>query len=301
MSTPGQPFDYQAFAKQANEQEQAARDGKVAAPVLPVEEKKTEEQPKEENKERRPFSRSDRRKLTTAIKAAEYERGRREATEQLLQQFQRQPEQAKPVSGAPKREDFASDAEYAADVARREVKSEVEKSEARRREDEQINKDVSTANEAHQEQMKYIPDYDSVMDKANKLAGIPADNYIGFFLGTSIYQAHVIEYFVENPDEWNAILALKDNVGKQERMFRQIEGEVRATYKQRKKAAEAPKKEEPKETSAERDAKKAKPSETVTAKGGQPADGTISMMMPDGRTMNPAWKHLQNQKDGLRP
>lgn len=300
MSTPGQPFDYQAFAKQANEQEQAARDGKVAAPVLPVEEKKTEEQPKEKNKERRPLSRSDRRKLTTAIKAAEYERGRREATEQLLQQFQRQPEQPKPVSGAPKREDFASDAEYAADVAKREARSEVEKSERSRKEAEEINLEVSAANNAHKEQMEFIPEYEDIMHKANKLI-IGDDNFLEYLIATSSMQAHVIEYFVNNPDEWSAILASKGNQVKQGRLFAQIEGEAKATYKQRKKAAEAPKKEEPKETAAERDAKKAKPSETVTAKGGQPADGTISMMMPDGRTMNPAWKHLQNQKDGLRP
>lgn len=300
MSTPGQPFDYQAFARQANEQEQAARDGKVAAPVLPVEEKKTEEQPKEENKERRLLSRSDRRKLTTAIKAAEYERGRREATEQLLQQFQRQPEQPKPVSGAPKREDFASDAEYAADVAKREARSEIEKSERSRKEAEEINFEVLTANNAHKEQMEFIPEYEDIMHKANKLI-IGDDNFLEYLIATSSMQAHVIEYFVNNPDEWSAILASKGNQVKQGRLFAQIEGEAKATYKQRKKAAEAPKKEEPKETAAERDAKKAKPSETVTAKGGQPADGTISMMMPDGRTMNPAWKHLQNQKDGLRP
>lgn len=300
MSTPGQPFDYQAFAKQANEQEQAARDGKIAAPALPVEEKKTEEQPKEENKERRPLSRSDRRKLTTAIKAAEYERGRREATEQLLQQFQRQPEQPKLASGAPKREDFASDAEYAADVAKREARSEIEKSERSRKEEEEINLEVSAANNAHKEQMEFIPEYEDIMHKANKLI-IGDDNFLEYLIATSSMQAHVIEYFLNNPDEWSAILASKGNQVKQGRLFAQIEGEAKATYRQRKKAAEAPKKEEPKETSAERDAKKAKPSETVTAKGGQPADGTISMMMPDGRTMNPAWKHLQNQKDGLRP
>ena len=53
-------------------------------------------------------------------------------------------------------------------------------------------------------------------------------------------------------------------------------------------------------TAAERDARKAKPSEAVAARGGSAPAQEISPVLGDGRTLNPMWKERANMREGRR-
>ena len=115
----------------------------------------------------------------------------------------------------------------------------------------------------------------------------------------SRYKAAVMYHLAKYPDELDEMLEMpaQDQI----EAFHQLEGELKERYyKGKKVAVPEPKASEP--TAAERDAKKPKPSEAVSVKGGsQAANGIPALFLPDGHTINPAWKAYRNSVQGVRP
>lgn len=320
MATTPVVIDYAAANKAANEAEAARRAGKAPEPA-PVPGKPAEAAPKTEDDDDKPLegdqaedhpgmSRRDRRRMNQLIKDAAMARGRAEAYEQFLKNGkvgEAPKEESVKAEVEPKREDFKTDAEYAAAVARFAAKQETKSATAQADAVKAMQADLDVANEAYKEQVKLIPDWDKVFAKVKD---VQLSENAQTLLATSEFSAFIIEYFANNPDAVKTFEELNSNIVKQRAFFHRIEGRVETIYNDRKaKAEEAAKgkkddkvddkKEKP--SQAERDLKKAAPSESITPKGGTQTNGDIPMMMEDGKTLNPAWKAARNAATGVRP
>lgn len=251
------------------------------------------------------LSRSQRREMNRLRETAAEERGRRMALEAMIQNGGKQPVPAKDANAEPAREDFKTDAEYAAAVARHAAKAEVGKTAGESQIISDLREQISAAAALQADQVKVIPDWDKIMEKAEDLEfgdQIP----VQIMFATSDVRAHMIEYFVSNPKDWEKLISLKDDEIQQRRLFARIEGKVESVYNERVKAAQAASKEPAKETpkedrtnpaeaqagrtaaSAGKDTRLPKPSSEVAAKGGSapPVEPEIG---------SPAWMDLRNR------
>lgn len=311
-------FDYAAANKAANEADAARRAGK-APEAAPVPGKPAEAAPKAEDEDDKPLegdqaedhpgmSRRDRRRMNQLIKDAAMAKGRAEAYEQFIKNGkvgEAPKEETVKTEVEPKREDFKTDAEYAAAVARFAAKQETKSATAQAEAISAMQKDLDEANLSYKEQVKLIPDYDKIFAK---LKDIQLSENAQTLLATSLFSAFVLEHFSTHPEDLKTFEELNSNIVKQRAFFHRIEGRVENTYEDRKvkaeEAAKGKKEEKPEEkkpSKDERDLKKAAPSESITPKGGTQTDGDISMMLPDGKTLNPAWKAARNAATGVRP
>ena len=295
-------YDVQAELKRQNEEEASKRFGK---PTVVEEEKKPtpgQPQPEEESHDR--LSRSDRRRMNALIREAAEARGRASAFEernQFLEELLGREGKSKAITRAadeePKRENFKSDAEFAAAVARFAVKQEVQQTTAENRHLEELQTQIAQARDYYDEQVKLIPEWEKIEKEAEEL-DLRDQLTLHLLFATSEMRAHLTEYFVEHRKEWDRLCALKSNEIEQRRFFHRIEGKVESVYNERQKKVSQ---KEEKKSAAELDAAKPKPSEAVTPRGGIASNSDVPMLLSDGKTINPAWKAAQNAKDGLRP
>jgi len=115
-------------------------------------------------------------------------------------------------------------------------------------------------------------------------------------IARSKQKAGVLYHFAKHPEVLRELLELTPNFESQLDTFRQLEGEVKVLYTPKQK----PDAKEAKPSTAELDARKPKPSESVAVRGGTATDGKVEMLLPDGKTLNPAWKAEQNTRSGVR-
>lgn len=322
------PFNVQEYMRTENEKQQATRDGKpmpaqpAAEPVKPA----VAAPPADDADGDHPgMSARDRRDYRKAIRDAAEQKGRADALELLLKSQGKPTEQATPAAvgktdDEPKRDQFASDAEYAAAVARWTVKQETESVNQRTAAQSHVTSQVEAANAAFEEHAANIPDFDKIFEKASTLDLNSSHNAFALF-ALSDLRAPVAEHFVNHPEDFEKLIAYEDDIQyakiltnqqmtaaeraksnaaliAQVKLFNRIEGKAESVYNERQKSKTVAK---PTLTAAELDAKKAKPSESSTPRGGTATDGTIPMMLENGKDINPAWLAAENAKRGVRP
>jgi hypothetical protein len=315
MSTP--VFNATEYIQKANEREQLSRDVKpaaasteaAAAPAKPAEAEPTSEEKTEASAR---ASRSQRRLLRQLGEAE----GRTKVLEEMLHL-------TRPAAAAtakaentedpePARDKFQDDASYNRALGRWEARQEATKTVAQalgqKEQIESLRDQVRAADAKAQEDKAIFDDWDQVQKDALEDGPEfnPAEHpvFMGL-LATSDQKAKILYHFGKHADEFEKMLALSDakNPGQQIRMFARLEGKVEKLYEKGEKKAEAAsnkKTDDKKPTAAERDAKKAAPSESVAARGGSAPPNTVSPVLADGKTLNPQWKERANQREGRR-
>ena len=308
------PFDTAAYLKQHNAAEAAHAAGKevpkpaeavVATTTEPAKTVDPNAEPGEGEHRRLP--RSTVREMNRLREELGAERGRREMLERLIdagktpKQAESELKAAEKSDKKPVRADFATDAEFVEALATHTAGETIRKSDADRAAEARIQEQVEASNAQYREDMKLFPDWDEAVKAGDDLELDPKKdgNLIGM-LATSKASALLAYHFFKNPDEWERIRELRGDFGAQKEAIDELTGQVKALYRSKKtENTKEEKKAEP--TAAERDAKKPKPSEAVSARGGVATDGAPSMLLPDGKTLNPAWKAAQNAREGRRP
>lgn len=200
------------------------------------------------------------------------------------------------ANAEPTREGFTTDAEYYKALAKWEVKQELAQeraSTAQGAQQQAFMDSVTASTTKFEADVKAFEDWETVVDAMHDIEIDVAkqETFIGL-LATSDQRAAVLYHLAKNPDARSALFAMSPD--RQIAAFHRLEGKLD------KPAAEKPP-EKAKPTTAVLDAKKAKPSAAVGAKGGTPTDGAPSMTLADGVTINPAWKAAQAARNGLRP
>lgn len=169
---------------------------------------------------------------------------------------------------------------------------------AERVEAEEFDTTINTANTKFAEDVKGYPNWAELADKMDKFPFNRAEQQtlVGL-IGQSLNRAAVLVHWVDNPDQLKTIMAMSPV--RQQAEFYRLEGRLtgQAVAKVTPATPAAPA--TPKPTPASRDAKKAAPSESVKVNEGTPTSGTPSMLLQDG-SINPAWKALENEREGLR-
>lgn len=205
-------------------------------------------------------------------------------------------EVARIESTEPTREQFQSDAEYIKALTKFETGKAQQASDARQSANAEMQELLKTANAntaKYEADAAKFPDWEEAQEA---MAGISLDGantemLVGLF-AESDQRAGVSYYWAKHPDEFKEFLKMS---GRQQiRTFHRLEERVETLYS--KKVEEKP----AKPTAAELDAKKARPTAAVAVKGGQATEPVPSMLLADGRTLNPAWKNAQNEAAGLR-
>lgn len=159
-----------------------------------------------------------------------------------------------------------------------------------------------------EEDFKLIPDWKAHAKDAEENGpeikwDAPENYQFSMLLGTSEYQAMALDYYATHPDELQEIVAMKGVAQIAE--FRALEGHLKREYSKLKKQAATPagqqtdgkgEKKEVKPAEAAR-TKLPQPSESVAARGGSAPPTEVSPYLADGKTINPAWKEMRNQKE----
>lgn len=317
------------YINKANEREHAARDGKAvetkpveAKPAAAAVEPKPKEAPVDASEDTREeheadaaghrVSRSTRRLLRQLGEAE----GRAKVLEELVKSGHAPAGEKKPAAAAeedpePQAENYKDYALFQADLAKWQARKETTKALDEREQREAFREQMRAMDAKALEDMKLIPDYEQVakeaMEDGPEFVPDEHPNLMGL-LATSDVKAFVLYHLAKHPDEMERMLVLSKTPGDQIRQFARLEGRVEKLYGDKpegeKKPAEGEKKpveeKKPAETAAERDAKKARPSEAVAARGGSAPPTAVSPVLADGRTLNPAWKAQANDREGRR-
>lgn len=301
-------FDFQAWrAKQESAQDRAIKqpaavEAKAEAKLAEPEAKAAEVESDDPEEHTPKLPRSVRRELNRLRSEVGEYKGRLAMMTELqaagLTKTEAKAEVAKIESGEPTREQFQSDADYNKALIKFEAKKLHDESQAQataKTREQEFFGSVAENTKKFEADVKTYPDWAEKMDAMDDIAlDAVQQQALVALLGLSDQRAAVLYHFASNPAELKDFMAMPFD--RQEKYFHRLEGRLEAGSV---KAAEPEKK--PKPTAAEIDAKKAKPSASVEAKGGQPTDGGVQMMMPDGTTINPAWLAQQNAKNGVRP
>lgn len=319
--TPGQgtekTFDSAAYIKEQNERDQARREGK------PVETKPDQAAVAETTAAAAAeptvkLSRSERRAQNLLRENLGAERAKRELLEAELAALKAKlegtattkPAEATDDDPEPKREAFATDAEYNRAAGRWDARQEAKKELAKRdtvvasaEQLKQLRDDIAAADAKAAEDKKLIEDWDAVAAAAaddDEQPEFKAEDhpYLMRILATSDVKAFMLHHLAKNPKDMQKLLDLSGDLPKQTEMFRRLEGRVERLHTSEKpvdkKNEQKPAETKVAETAAERDARKAKPSEAATPRGGSAPANDISPVLADGKTLNPAWKEQQN-------
>ena len=205
-------------------------------------------------------------------------------------------------AGEPQREQYASDAEYIKALAKHEAAGLMAAKDAEREQQAQASQFMSGIDAAttkfHADVKDRFPDFAEVMEAASAKDDIDPAKHETFIalIAQSDERAAVLYHLAKNPDERAAILAMTP--AQQIKAFHRLEGRLEREDEARR-ASEEPNTKKP--TAAEVDAKKAKPSGAVAAKGGTTAPASTPMLIPGTNSINPAWKAEQAAKNGWRP
>lgn len=307
-------FDVGAYLKNANLAEQAKREGKPAptpAPAAAAVEPKPPETP--------PMTRAQRRAANRLHEELGAERARRELAEAENARLKAGGAAAapKPVDAdpEPKRAHFATDAEHQRALgqwdARQEVKKEIGKTVSAAEGQQALAARLKEADAEFKQDLAETPGLKEAFEAiaededAPKIDwGAPENGTLTILLSTSKAQAAMALYLTEHPDQMEKLIGLNKKPADQIELWHSLEVRaIKALPKLLDKGKKKPDNSEEgkkKPTVAELDAAKAKPSEANAPKGGVATDGAISPTMPDGKTLNPAWKAQRNARDGVR-
>jgi len=253
------------------------------------------------------LSRSARRTLRRLGEAE----GRAAAYKEILEKGVKVPDTAAPASTAktgeavsedpePKREGFKDDAEYNRALgkweARQEAKKVVTADTQNKEQIEALRKQLADADKKAGDDKKLFDDWDAVMKEAEQDGpeiDWSANPQLTYMFGVSDQQAGIAYYWAKHPDEFEKLVALtKTNPQEQIRLFHRLEGKVEELYE---KSAVGETK--PEKTAAQRDAAKARPSDSASARGGSAPDSNVKPYLEDGKTVNPAWLEKANQRE----
>lgn len=264
------------------------------------------------------LSRSQRREFNRLQRELGEAKGRNALLEELIAKGVVKPgDVAKPETAAaeskdpePKRADFADYDEYLRATSRWEGRNEAVKVVAKQQgETEQLTafkSRLQAASTKCEADIKLLPDWDEVTKAANEDGPeVEWDKHTTLtgMIGTSDVQAFVLYHFAKNPDALEKMLELTKDPNEQIRQFHRLEGRLEKLYTKETaaQAAESAKGETPKdrttpekaaqarETTADRDARKPKPSAEVAARGSssapeEPAVGSAAWMMRRNQT-----------------
>ena len=301
--------DVREMLRAANEAEQARREGKPVAPPAARSEPEAPAAPQ--------LTRAQRRAANHLHEELGAERARREMLEAQLAAMQKpaavvEPKPAPEVK--PERKSYATDAEFymalgeytAGQKTAKEFEKRDQAASAQKRQ-EAFEAAAKAALAKGNEDFKVFGDDWKEVTEAmleDKRMIFDSDSLFNNLMATSRFQSPVMFWAAKNPDEFAALIAIK-NPEEQIQEFRYVEGLAKSLLDEYKKKADNSKKDEPvngkPKTAAERDAEKPKPSSEVSPRGGTATDGTIPMMLEDGKTLNPAWKAAENARRGVRP
>jgi hypothetical protein len=316
--TPPKPaFDQAAFIRTENEKEAARRAGvpyvaKAAEPAATAATPAAAAEPAKPN-------RAERRALNHAQQELGAERARREIAEAEVARLKAAASQPAAAAAAaadedpePQRRAFTTDAEYTRAVSawdrRKEAKA-AEETTAVARANEQalaaLRDEIAAADTKAVEDRKLIPDWDEVRKAAEESDEqpefTPAEHpYLMRMIATSDVKAFVLHHLALHPEEMEKLLAESNDLVAQTSRFRRLEGRVEKLHSSAQKADDKKPAAAPVETEAERDAKKAKPSEAGAPTGGSAPAMELSPVLADGKTMNPAWKERENARAAAR-
>ena len=299
-AAPEAPFDYAAW--KAGQQTETKAPGEAAKPAeaqaAPVEEAKAADHD-DEDEVRLP--RSIRRELNKLRRENGELAGRLAMVQELQAAGMSKKEataavEAAAPAGEPQRESYASDAEYIKALAKHEAAGLMATRDAERDQQAQASQFMSGIDAAtvkfHADVKDRFPDFAEVLEAASAKDDIDPAKHETFIalIAQSDERAAVLYHLAKHADERAAILAMTPAA--QIKAFHRLEGRLERAAKE----------EEPKKpTAAEVDAKKAKPSGAVAAKGGTTAPASTPMLIPGTNSINPAWKAEQAAKAGWRP
>ncbi len=318
-------FDQQEYMRKQNEREAANRVGKpleVVTPVVaPVIEADDDDEEEPQPGARHDPGRSQRRRERGLLERAAKAEGRAELLQELIDRGMTPGAAAATVDAAagkpaedpePQRKDFPDDAAHNRALGRWDARQETKAELAKRDQAadnagqlDQLRADIAEADTKYTEDKKLISDYDEVAQKALKDPEQPTfeakdQPYLLRRIATSDVRAFLLHHFATNPADFKKALDLMDpnDLTRQANFISRLEGKVEKMYSTEKPANGTDGKKT--ETAADRDARKPKPSEAGSPKGGSAPVVTISPYLSDGRTLNPAWKAQQNEREGLR-
>ena len=299
-AAPEATFDYAAW--KSGQQTETKAPGEAAKPAeaqaAPVEEAKSDHDDEDEVR----LPRSIRRELNKLRRENGELAGRLAMVQELQAAGMTKKEATAAVdaaapTGEPQREQYASDAEYIKALAKHEAAGLMAAKDAEREQQAQASEFMSGIDKAttkfHADVKDRFPDFSEVMDTASAKDDIDPAKHETFIalIAQSDERAAVLYHLAKHADERAAILAMTP--AQQIKAFHRLEGRLeRAAAKE----PEAP----AKPTAAEVDAKKAKPSGAVAAKGGTTAPASTPMLIPGTNSINPAWKAEQAAKNGWR-
>lgn len=311
--TPPKPaFDQAAFIRTENEKEAARRAGtpyvpKVAEPAAAA----AAAEPAKPN-------RADRRALNHAQQELGAEKARREIAEAELARLKAAASAPALAAAAaeedpePQRRAFTTDAEYIRAVNAWDRRKEAKEADAKGAEAaanqkalEALQAEIVAADTKAVEDQKLIPDWDEVKKAAEESEDqpefTPAEHpYLMRMIATSDVKAFVLHHLALHPEEMEKLLAETNDLVAQTSRFRRLEGRVEKLHSSAAKADDKKPAPAAAETEAERDAKKAKPSEAGAPTGGSAPAMELSPVLADGKTMNPAWKERENARAAAR-
>jgi hypothetical protein len=297
--TEDKPFDSSAFIASRN----SGNGPKPGLPETKPAELETKtvkpetDQPKPETDQQEAhLSRSQRREMNRLREAAAEERGQRLAWERIAQGAAK-PQAAIDPNEEPNKNDFKTDAEYAAAVAKWAVKQEVSKTNENITINAAVKAEVDAANEKQAEQTDLIPNWKDIFENADELDwGNNRD--IEYLFAVSDVRPFVVEHFYTHREDWDKLLELKGV--KQLAYFARIEGKCETVYNQRLEAAQAAKDKTSKDRTAPEKAEQAReikqlprPSSEVSATGG-------SVPLPEPTVGSAAWMAARNAKLNAR-
>ncbi len=317
-ATEPKPFDPIAYNKQANESDKAIREGKeppIIAKTTEPEKPTAEPEKTQSEVERRP-SRSERRQINQLLRELGEVKGKLSVFEQMAGAGTLQRQQPVATDPEPKREDFASDAEYNRAVGRWDTRQELKKvnsSESTNTEAADRIKEFGVKAETDKTEIEWPEPWEDVIKRAEEdgpvVEWMSKDNlFMTMRLFDSPHRAAMMYHLARYPEQFEELLAFKGDEISTDRFISRLEGRVEVMYSKRK-AAQASKPEKAKEDrehpadSAEadgrtpperREAPKPRPStEVAPPRGGSPP--------PDKpKPGDPAWLAYRNSQTGGR-
>jgi hypothetical protein len=307
------------YIRKQNEKEAAERAGKPPEPAPVVVATLPNDDDDDDSKGGSPDpQRSARRRERGLVERAAKAEARAELLQELLDKGMTHEAANEAIEVAkgnadpePVRKDFPDDAAYYRALGRWDARQETAKALGERdkqtdqqRQNEQVFEEIRQAREKAQEDKKLVPNWDTLQAKAAQmeeegiLPTLEGRIFLSTRLAASDVQVFLYAYFIDHPEDLQKLIDLdSDKTRKQQdRFISRLEGRVEKMYSTEKPDDKKPNQ----ESAAERDARKPRPTADGAPRGGKAPAGTISPYLPDGRTINPAWKAQQNERESLR-
>ena len=294
-------------------------------PVETKAEEKTDE-PKPVEKHRGDKGDLKRRGLVRALRLESQrlgeEKARREMAEERLAAFESKSKGGDPapeekVAAEPKRADFQTEEEflraysaYSVDSKLKPIQTKLDEK-RKQREMEAHLELVRRCDEKSSEDRELFNDFDEVSKSKNaqNLKYMPGSVFEMLILRSDQRAKILYHCAKEEPEELQRIADMKDGSPEQIDAFKRLEAYIKGVYRGLRKQPKLEKAKEPeptpeppkpvappKPTSAELDAKKAAPTESIAVRSGSgTAPTTPPPFLSDGKTVNPAWLAYRNE------